>query len=237
MFGVFEMIGSIVLKAVKWVWEFIKPTAKRAWETAKLTAGIQEVVEYDEYGRVSAVKPMSFSEVPKYMNEHPNNRIYITDHNGRVFNLRTLKEVEVDMDEPRRRYNYRRECDDYYDDYYDDYNRDYRDYADEEVDYARKVEVEDVYEEPTFSEEECEDKALLEMWDSNKKILGDIALDHNWEEDDLRANLKKEEYINDRNEKVVKYTVDDTLQAVMTGTKDEYGNWRYRESSVYGYII
>ena len=187
----------------------------------------------DEYGRVSAVKPMTFSEVLKYLNEHPNNRIYITDHNGRVFNLRTLKEVEIDMDDPRRRYNYRRECDDYYDDYYDDYNRDY---TDDEVDY-RKVEVEDVHEEPTFSEEECEDKALLEMWDSNKKILGDIALDHNWEEDDLRANLKREEYINARNEKVVKYTVDDTLQAVMTGTKDEYGNCRYRESSVYGYMI
>ena len=85
---------------------------------------------------------MTFSEVLKYLTEHPNNRIYITDHNGRVFNLRTLKEVEIDMDDPRRRYNYRRECDDYYDDYYDDYNRDY---TDDEVDY-RKVEVEDVHE-------------------------------------------------------------------------------------------
>lgn len=233
MFGIFEMIGSAIIKAAKWVWEFIKPAAQRAWETAKLTAGIQEVVEYDEYGRVSAVKPITFSEVPKYINEHPNNRIYVTDHNGRVFNLRTLKEVEVNMDEPRRRRNYRKECEDYYDEYDYDYGRRDRDYH---VNYDR-VETDEVQDEVTFGEEECENKALQEMWDSNKKILGDLALDHNWEEDDLRANLKKEEYINGRNEKVVKFTVDDTLQAVMTGKKDEYGNWRYRESSVYGYMI
>ena len=231
MLGLFGMIVDCVVDAVKWVWEFFKPTVKKAWETAKLTAGVQEVCEYDEWGKKPQVKPISFKDVPKYINDNPDKRIYITDWQGRVYNARTLEEIDGSGNgQPRRKRDYRRECEDYYDE--DIY---YHDNHSPERNRERVIEELPKKEVVTFSEDEAIDRAALEMYEANPRGFEVLVKENNWETEDLYSHMKTRVESNRNGDRILKFNIDDFMEVSMTGKRGENGNWVYDSDNTIAY--